>query len=151
VPDRRLRGAYPHPMHSKAASGAHSGLLSAPSWRTIIRVPDHDDVAGGVMLAPRPDPQVEDVMQLDVRQQWRGHCPLRGSYFRLPPFPVLGNPALSHFWMRRRTLLSATRCSMNLTIHSCDRLSKKPRTSASSIQFTRLRIIPTQSASKAWC
>src|SRR6201984_2289176 len=59
---------------------------------TVIRVPDHDYVAGGVMFAPMPDPQVEDVMQVDVRQQWRDHCPLRSPYFRLRPFPVLGDP-----------------------------------------------------------
>ncbi len=63
----------------------------------VIRVPDHDCVAGGVMLAPVPDPQVEDLMQVDVRQQWRDHCPLRCPYFRLRPFPVLGDPGPQPF------------------------------------------------------
>ena len=58
----------------------------------VIRVSDHDYVARGAMLSPLPDPQVEDVMQVDVCQQWRGHCSLRGSYFRLRPVPVLGDP-----------------------------------------------------------
>ena len=59
----------------------------------VIRVPDHNYVAGGVMLAPVPRPQVEDVMQVDVGQQRRDHCSLRGAYLRLRPFPVLGDPS----------------------------------------------------------
>ena len=39
VPADRLRGACPHLSCSKAASGAHQGLLSAPSWRTVTRIP----------------------------------------------------------------------------------------------------------------
>src|SRR5262249_35868575 len=63
--------------------------------------------------------------------------------------PSSETPARSHFRHRRRILRSATRCSMNLTSHSCDRLPKKSRMSASSIQFTLLRMIPTHSASSA--
>src|SRR5216684_2240309 len=53
--------------------------------------------------------------------------------------PSSDTPALSHFRMRRSILRSAMRYSINLTIHSCDKLSKKPRTSASSIQFIGFR------------
>src|SRR5713101_7495931 len=65
--------------------------------------------------------------------------------------PSSDTPAFSHFRIRRSILRSATRCSTNLTSHWWDRLSKKPRTSASSIQFTFFRMSPTHSASKASC
>src|SRR4051812_3024436 len=48
--------------------------------------------------------------------------------FCLRPLPFLGHPALSHFWIRRSILRSAMRCSMNLTSHSCDKLSKDTTT-----------------------
>ena len=60
-------------------------------------------------------------------------------------------PALSHFWISRRTRLSAIRCSRNFTSHDWSRLVKKSRMSASSTQFTFLRAIPTASASNASC
>ena len=60
-------------------------------------------------------------------------------------------PALSHFWISRRTLLSAIRCSRNFTSHDWSRLVKKSRRSASSTQFTLLVSIPAASASSALC
>src|SRR4029077_15903943 len=43
-------------------------------------------------------------------------------------FPSSDTPAIIHFWIKRSILRSAMRCSMNLTIHSCDKLSKDPTT-----------------------
>src|SRR5215831_15473113 len=43
-------------------------------------------------------------------------------------FPSSDTPAISHFWIRHSILRSAIRCSMNLTSHSCDKLSKDPTT-----------------------
>jgi hypothetical protein len=63
--------------------------------------------------------------------------------------PSLNTPALSHFWISRTTRSSATRCSMNFTIHSCFIVSKKLRMSASSTQLTFLAQMPTASASSA--
>src|SRR6266852_8085750 len=63
--------------------------------------------------------------------------------------PSSDTPALSHFRIRRSTRRSATRCSMNFIVHAWLRLSKKPRMSASSTQFTRFRWMPTVSASSA--
>jgi hypothetical protein len=37
-PAARVRGADPHLLRSMAASGGHHGLLSAPSWRTIVSI-----------------------------------------------------------------------------------------------------------------
>ncbi len=58
-------------------------------------------------------------------------------------------PDLSHLWISRSIRLSATRCSINFMVHAWLMLSKNPPMSASSIQFTRFRWIPTLSASSA--
>jgi hypothetical protein len=42
APASRPRGAFPHRLYSLAASSHHLWLLSAPSWRTIIRITNHD-------------------------------------------------------------------------------------------------------------
>ena len=47
-PAARSRGVVPHLSYSKAASGGHVGLLSAPSWRTVVRVTDVDALPSGV-------------------------------------------------------------------------------------------------------
>src|SRR5437867_7427625 len=60
--------------------------------------------------------------------------------------PSSSTPAFSHFWMRRTTRRSATRCSTNFTSHPWSRVSKNPRISASSTQFTLFVVIPTVSA-----
>src|SRR6056297_891748 len=36
----------------------------------VIRVPNHDDFAGGSVLAPSLNPEVEDIIQGHVRKQW---------------------------------------------------------------------------------
>ena len=60
-------------------------------------------------------------------------------------------PATSHFWISRRTLLSAIRCSRNLRSHDRSRLPKQSLMSASSTKLTFLCVIPTESASNASC
>ena len=67
---------------------------------------------------------------------------------RLPRSPSL-DPAASHFWMSRTTRRSATRCSMNRISQPWSNVSKKPRMSASSTQFTGLVSMATESASNA--
>src|SRR5450759_3680162 len=62
--------------------------------------------------------------------------------------PSSDTPAFSHFWIRRITRRSAIRCSTNFTSHSCETLSKNPRTSRSSTQFTFFRLSPTANASR---
>src|SRR5262249_22673360 len=57
--------------HAARASGAHQGLLSAPSWRTIIRVSLKRHAR--MRLA---HPVVECEMQKDVGQQWGNYAPL---------------------------------------------------------------------------
>jgi hypothetical protein len=60
-------------------------------------------------------------------------------------------PALSHFWISRRTRLSAIRCSRNFTSYDWSRPVKKSLMSASSTKLTFLCVIPTASASNASC
>jgi hypothetical protein len=43
------------------------------SWRTIVGVADDNHVALRHFLAPGFDPQIEDVMQIDIRKQRRCH------------------------------------------------------------------------------
>jgi len=43
---------------------------SLRSWRTIVGIPDHDHVALG-LLPPLVHPNIEHVMQVEVRQQRR--------------------------------------------------------------------------------
>jgi hypothetical protein len=83
-----------------------------------------------------PDPQIEDVMEIDIRQQRRCTAALRRPFLHRIRFPSSSTPAFSHFWMSRTTRRSAMRCSMNFTSHSCEIASKKPRMSRSSTQFT---------------
>jgi len=47
----------------------HPGLLSAPSWRTVIREAYDHNLPVRPRPPPRLDPQVEHVVQVDVRQQ----------------------------------------------------------------------------------
>ena len=62
----------------------------------VIRVSDDNDVASRALLAPGVHPQVEHVMQIDVRKQRRSHrslwCPLRSSSSHSLGFQVL-NPS----------------------------------------------------------
>ena len=60
-------------------------------------------------------------------------------------------PALNHFLIKRRTRLSAIRCSTNRSSQRWSRLEKWSRKFASSTQFTRLRVIPVASAPNASC
>ena len=46
---------------------------------TIIGVAQHDDLSLPWLFTPALNPQVEGVVQVDIRQQWRDYCPLRSS------------------------------------------------------------------------
>src|ERR1700757_3479308 len=65
--------------------------------------------------------------------------------------PSSDTPAFSHFWINRSILESAIRRSTNSTSFSWLMLSKKPRMSASKIQFTLFITIPAVRASSASC
>ncbi len=113
-PAPRVRGTCPHLLCSKAASSRplHHGLLSAPSWRTVVRVTNrqvhrsarpsftmtehaHGISGAGVRLAVAPTARgnvflvpLVDRRQRDVGQQWREDAALRctaGSAQRMRP------------------------------------------------------------------
>jgi hypothetical protein len=51
---------------ARLLSGGHSGLLSAPSWRTIVRIPDQIDLCpsgsigvGRILLPQQPFEAIE--------------------------------------------------------------------------------------------
>src|SRR5579875_2857619 len=52
------------------------------SQNNVVGVPNDDNVAPGMMLSPVLRPKVEGVVEVYVREQRRGHRPLRGTYFR---------------------------------------------------------------------
>ena len=56
----------------------------------------------------------KDVVQVDVREQRRNRAPCGTPSSNAVHDPSSMTPAASHFWISRRTLLSAIRCSKNL-------------------------------------
>ena len=60
----------------------------------VIREPRHDDIAASVPRTPLVDPQVEHVMEVNVREQRRNRRPLRRALQRLRPLPVFDDPRL---------------------------------------------------------
>src|SRR6266511_211491 len=58
----------------------------------VVRKAHDDHIPVRVAAPPPVGPQVEDVVQVDVRQQRRCRCPLRRALHRLRPVPVLDDP-----------------------------------------------------------
>src|SRR6516164_10266729 len=56
--------------------------LGLESQDHVIGITHDDYVSLGVFLTPRLHPEVEDVMQIDIRQQGREHRPLRRTRLR---------------------------------------------------------------------
>src|SRR4051794_9896602 len=117
----------------------------------VVGVAHHDHGAARMAFAPLLGPEIVDVMEIDVRQQRRYDRPLRGAFIAGRLTPSSTTPAFSHLRIRRSTRWSPIRCSTNRIIHSWLMLSKNPRMSASSIQFTDRCSMPTTSASSASC
>ena len=80
-----------------------------------------------------------DVMQIDVRQQWRGHRPCGVPSVSSVIRPSSSTPAFSHFWMRRMILWSPIRCSTKSYQPLWLNVSKKARISASSTMIFALK------------
>ena len=60
------------------------------SQNTVVSITDHDNFSGGPMLPPVLYPKIENIEQVNVREQRRNHLALRSPHFRLRPFPILG-------------------------------------------------------------
>jgi hypothetical protein len=63
----------------------------------IVGVPDDNDIASRAFPAPDIHPQVEHVMQIDVREQRRNHRTLRSTHLRALPFAFLHHSGLQPF------------------------------------------------------
>src|SRR5450759_2182058 len=57
----------------------------------IVSIPDDNYIALCHFLSPRFDPQVKDIVQIDIRQQRRNHRALRSTYPHLRPLALLRN------------------------------------------------------------
>src|SRR5216683_4299013 len=117
----------------------------------VVGIAHQDDVSLGMVASPPLRPEIEDVMQVDVRQQGRGNAALRRPYLWPDHLPSSITPAFSHLPIRRITRRSPTRCSTKRINHSWSTASKNPAMSASNTQFTLVLPIPTASASNASC
>ena len=51
-------------------------VLSLKAQYRVIRVPHDDDIARGLPLAPLVDPEIQTIVEIDVRQQRRNDCAL---------------------------------------------------------------------------
>src|SRR6266851_4400704 len=67
------------------------------SKHDVIGEPDDNHVAMGLLLTPRPDPQVEHVVEIDVREQWRCAAALRRPFFHPPPLAPLQHARVQPF------------------------------------------------------
>src|SRR4030081_1207237 len=114
----------------------------------VVGIAHQDDVSLGMVASPPLGPQIEDVMQVDVRQQGRGNA-VPVSVWLTSPSSI--TPAFSHLRIRRMTRRSPTRCSTKRINHSWLTASKNPAMSASNTQFPLVLPIPTASASNASC
>src|ERR1051325_8990764 len=47
----------------------------------VVGIPDHDHVARGLLPSPAFGPEIEDIVEIDVREQWRYHRALARSRF----------------------------------------------------------------------
>lgn len=55
----------------------------------IVGITHDNHIAARHFLPPCLNPKIEDVMQVDVRQERRNYCPLRRPYLRLRPLAFL--------------------------------------------------------------
>ena len=72
----------------------HLALVDDPLGETdndIVRIADHNNISFGVLFTPLFDPQIQNIVQIDVRQKWRDHRSLRYSNGRCRPLAIVGN------------------------------------------------------------
>src|SRR5690606_30818568 len=88
--------------------------LMLESEHDVVGEPHNDDIAAGLLLPPCLDPEVEYVVEVDVRQQWRRTSALWRTFLHTHSLPILqhacvqplldephdalvGNPVLDEF------------------------------------------------------
>jgi hypothetical protein len=72
-------------------------LLVLKAHYEVIGPPDDYHVAFGFCLSPVLHPEVEHVVQIEVRQQWRGTAALWRSFFAAPPLSCFQHARLQPF------------------------------------------------------
>src|SRR5208282_2278697 len=68
-----------------------------PAPRIDYSIAHDADVALGMALPPLLRPEIEDVMEINVGQEWRDHRALRRADFARPYLPVFHHPDLQPF------------------------------------------------------
>ena len=63
----------------------------------VIGIAHQDDVPLGMVASPPLSPEIEDVMQVDVRQQRRGNAALRRPHLWPGHLPAFHHPSLQPF------------------------------------------------------
>src|SRR6266852_1725844 len=63
----------------------------------IVGISDDNDIASRALLAPDVHPQVEHVMQIDIREQRRNRRTLWSTHLRALPFAFLHHSRLQPF------------------------------------------------------
>src|SRR5215471_423191 len=71
--------------------------LDLEAQHDVIGEPHHDHVAVRPLLSPCLDPQVKDIVEIDVRQKRRGTTALRRPFLHPQVFPILQHAGVQPF------------------------------------------------------
>ncbi|MGB8837045.1 MAG: hypothetical protein WCC67_09900, partial [Candidatus Acidiferrales bacterium] len=84
----QFQAELPKPLSEfrKKLLGIHFALESN---HDVIRVPHNDYIAERLLSTPCLNPQIENVMEIDVSHQWRSTPALRRTLLRSDSFPIL--------------------------------------------------------------
>jgi len=80
----------PQPVAHRVPEAAGVALMLEAN-DDIVGIPDHDHVALGLAPSPAFGPKIEDVVKVDVREQWRNHRALTRPLFLNRHDPVFEN------------------------------------------------------------
>src|SRR3954454_9033002 len=140
----------PQPFAHRIPETPGVGLVLETDYG-VIGIAHDDHVARGLAPSPACGPEIEDVVEVDVRERRRNHRALSRPCFLDRHDPVFEDAGSQPFWTSRMMRLSPIRCSRKRTTHSWETSVKNDRMSASRMKFTFLLLIPTISASSASC
>ena len=122
----------------QSARNRSASDLILKSHHDVVRKPHDDHVAVRSLPSPRLDPQVEHVVEVDVRQQRRGTAALRRPFLHPHAFPILQHAGVQPFLDEPHDAPVRDPVLDELDQPFVAKASKKPRMSASSTQFTFL-------------
>jgi hypothetical protein len=116
----------------------------------VVRIANDNHVAGGASLSPLLGPEIVDVVEVDVRQQWAYYSTLRRPLLHLDHLAVFEYTAANHLRISLTTRRSPIRCSTKRTNQCWLTVSKNARMSASRTQPISRLPIPYASASRVY-